>query len=45
MFHVCGAAGETFSFLCPAGTTFNQRLLTCDYWYHGSALSALTSSN
>ena len=34
MFHVCGRRGQKFSFLCPAGTIFNQNFLTCDFWYN-----------
>ena len=22
------------TFLCPAGTTFHQRILACDFWYN-----------
>ena len=34
LFHVCGRRGQKFSFLCPAGTIFNQNFLTCDFWYN-----------
>ncbi|GBM35846.1 hypothetical protein AVEN_134661-1 [Araneus ventricosus] len=32
VFHVCYAHRRE-SFLCPVGTTFNQAILACDYWY------------
>uniref|UniRef100_A0ABD2WUD4 Chitin-binding type-2 domain-containing protein n=1 Tax=Trichogramma kaykai TaxID=54128 RepID=A0ABD2WUD4_9HYME len=31
VFHVCDS-GHTSSFLCPIGSLFSQRLLTCDWW-------------
>ncbi|KAK7078590.1 hypothetical protein SK128_014429 [Halocaridina rubra] len=30
-FHFCGIDGTKISYLCPAGTSFNQRLLVCDH--------------
>ncbi|XP_066981680.1 uncharacterized protein DDB_G0286591-like [Macrobrachium rosenbergii] len=30
-FHFCGVDGTKISYLCPAGTVFNQRLLVCDH--------------
>ncbi|KAF2365577.1 Chitin binding domain [Trinorchestia longiramus] len=32
VFHRCQQSGKTHSFLCPNGTVFSQRLLTCDRW-------------
>ncbi|XP_035206238.1 uncharacterized protein LOC118181259 [Stegodyphus dumicola] len=32
VFHVCYQHRRE-SFLCPVGTTFNQPILACDYWY------------
>ncbi|GFU73812.1 chitin-binding type-2 domain-containing protein [Trichonephila clavipes] len=32
VFHVCYEHRRE-SFLCPIGTTFNQPILACDYWY------------
>ncbi|CAL1267547.1 unnamed protein product [Larinioides sclopetarius] len=32
VFHVCYPHRRE-SFLCPVGTTFNQAILACDYWY------------
>lgn len=32
MFHACLSHRQE-SFLCPVGTTFNQAILTCDFWY------------
>ncbi|KAF8767858.1 U-scoloptoxin(01)-Cw1a like protein [Argiope bruennichi] len=32
VFHVCYPHRRE-SFLCPIGTTFNQAILACDYWY------------
>ena len=40
MFHVCGRRGEKYSFLCPAGTIFNQNYLTCDFWYNSDCSQA-----
>lgn len=34
VWHVCEADGRQHSFLCPNGTVFSQRLLTCDWWYN-----------
>ncbi|KAJ8683816.1 hypothetical protein QAD02_019608 [Eretmocerus hayati] len=31
VFHVCDD-GKVSSFLCPVGSLFSQRLLTCDWW-------------
>ncbi|XP_075527375.1 uncharacterized protein LOC142559704 [Dermacentor variabilis] len=31
VFHYCGAQGDRYSFVCPPKSTFNQRLLMCDY--------------
>lgn len=31
---MCEADGRQHSFLCPNGTVFSQRLLTCDWWYN-----------
>ena len=31
VFHLCHSSGLTASFVCPAGTLFNQPLLTCDH--------------
>ena len=37
-FHVCGSNGSggltKFSFLCPNGTIFQQKYLTCDWWFN-----------
>ncbi|KAK4290967.1 hypothetical protein Pmani_036184 [Petrolisthes manimaculis] len=33
VFHMCHQRGRRDSFLCPNGTMFHQRLLTCDHWY------------
>ncbi|XP_042209521.1 mucin-2-like [Homarus americanus] len=32
VFHNCQIGGRMSSFLCPNGTVFNQRILTCDHW-------------
>ncbi|XP_077548702.1 uncharacterized protein LOC144162066 [Haemaphysalis longicornis] len=31
VFHYCGPQGDRYSFVCPPKSTFNQRLLSCDY--------------
>lgn len=33
VFHICVAAGQKISFLCPNGSIFNQKVLVCDWWY------------
>ncbi|GIX85158.1 hypothetical protein CDAR_100231 [Caerostris darwini] len=35
VFHVCWPDRKE-SFLCPVGTTFNQAILACDYWYNSN---------
>ncbi|XP_063977982.1 uncharacterized protein LOC135162939 isoform X2 [Diachasmimorpha longicaudata] len=32
LFHVCDGNFLVSSFLCPIGSTFSQKLLTCDWW-------------
>ncbi|XP_008557351.1 probable serine/threonine-protein kinase nek3 [Microplitis demolitor] len=32
LFHVCDGNFLVSSFLCPIGSTFSQRYLTCDWW-------------
>ncbi|KAK0082140.1 hypothetical protein PV325_011003 [Microctonus aethiopoides] len=32
LFHVCDGSFMVSSFLCPVGSTFSQKLLTCDWW-------------
>lgn len=32
-FHVCQRDGRMDSFLCPNGTLFHQKVMTCDWWY------------
>ncbi|RWS12301.1 hypothetical protein B4U79_00244 [Dinothrombium tinctorium] len=32
VYHVCQRDGRQDAFLCPNGTLFNQKLLTCDFW-------------
>ena len=38
VFHVCARGGHSglakYSFLCPNGTVFQQRYLTCDWWFN-----------
>ena len=38
VFHVCARGGHSglakYSFLCPNGTIFQQRYLTCDWWFN-----------
>ncbi|KAJ6215686.1 hypothetical protein RDWZM_010186 [Blomia tropicalis] len=34
VFHVCQKDGRMDSFLCPNGTLFHQKVMTCDWWYH-----------
>ncbi|XP_022648708.1 mucin-17-like isoform X3 [Varroa destructor] len=31
VFHYCKKEGKRFSFICPPNSTFNQRLMICDY--------------
>ncbi|KAK8773414.1 hypothetical protein V5799_012050 [Amblyomma americanum] len=31
VFHYCGPEADRYSFVCPPKSTFNQRLLMCDY--------------
>ncbi|XP_042220087.1 U-scoloptoxin(01)-Cw1a-like [Homarus americanus] len=33
VWHNCTPGGQQVSFLCPAGTIFNQRHFICDWWY------------
>ncbi len=32
VFHMCQLNGRSNSFLCPAGTLFDQRHLVCNWW-------------
>jgi hypothetical protein len=34
LFHVCQDDGRMDSYFCPNLTTFNQRHLTCDWWFN-----------
>ncbi|OTF71613.1 hypothetical protein BLA29_005711, partial [Euroglyphus maynei] len=33
VFHICQRDGRMDSFLCPNGTLFHQKVMTCDWWY------------
>ncbi|XP_076368624.1 uncharacterized protein LOC143255992 isoform X2 [Tachypleus tridentatus] len=33
-YHVCYSENRVANFLCASGTVFNQKILTCDYWYN-----------
>lgn len=34
VFHICQKDGRMDSFLCPNGTLFSQKVMTCEWWYH-----------
>lgn len=43
MFHVCAQTDTTgvgFSFLCPNGTLFNQKVMVCDWYYNVQCLNS-----
>nr|XP_042907845.1 uncharacterized protein LOC107451955 isoform X3 [Parasteatoda tepidariorum] len=35
VFHACWPQ-RTESYLCPVGSTFNQQILSCDYWFNST---------
>ena len=34
VYHYCHLDGRHDSFLCPAHTSFNQKVFVCDWWYN-----------
>ncbi|XP_068220102.1 uncharacterized protein [Palaemon carinicauda] len=34
VWHYCLKDGRKYSFICPIGTVFHQRVFTCDWWYN-----------
>lgn len=39
MYHVC-ALSKKFSFLCPNGTVFDQKVFVCNWWYNVDCASS-----
>ncbi len=44
VYHVC-ALNKKFSFLCPNGTVFDQKVFVCNWWYNVDCASSANYFN
>ncbi|EEB10323.1 conserved hypothetical protein [Pediculus humanus corporis] len=45
VWHWCLPSGAKYSFLCPNGTLFNQRVRVCDWWFNVDCMDAPNNYN